>query len=56
MLSVDDLYKERFESIWKIPERISYNSYVLFGREKTVVLDVVMRGFPSITLSSSGSS
>lgn len=41
MLSVDDLYKDKFESIWDIPEGISYNSYVLFGPEKVVVFDLV---------------
>ncbi len=41
MVSVDDLNKGKFESIWEIPEGISYNSYVLFGPEKTVVFDAV---------------
>ncbi len=41
MISVDDLEKDRFESIWSIPEGISYNSYVFFGPEKVVVFDVV---------------
>jgi flavorubredoxin len=34
-----------FEGVWSIPEGVTYNSYLVFGDEKVVLLDTVRREF-----------
>jgi flavorubredoxin len=45
MLRAEDSYTRFFEGLWEIPEGITYNSYMLIGSERTVVLDTVKAGF-----------
>jgi flavorubredoxin len=45
LLRAEDRYTRFFEGLWEIPEGITYNSYVLLGRERRVVLDTVKAGF-----------
>ena len=33
LLRVDDVRVEFFEAMWEVPERITYNAYVLAGDE-----------------------
>jgi flavorubredoxin len=40
-VGVNDTETPRFESLWPIPEGISYNSYLIIGSEKTALIDSV---------------
>ena len=39
ILRVDDINVNYFEALWEIPEKISYNSYLLFRRDHIVLFD-----------------
>lgn len=39
LLRIDDDKIKYFEAIWEIPEGITYNAYLLFGGNKTVLFD-----------------
>ena len=45
VLRVNDKGIRFFEALWEIPEGITYNSYLVTGPEKTVLLDTVKAGF-----------
>ena len=38
---VNDRVTEKFENLWPLPYGVSYNSYVIVGSEKTVLVDTV---------------
>jgi flavorubredoxin len=40
-IGVNDIESPFFESLWPIPEGVSYNSYLIVGSEKTAVIDSV---------------
>ncbi|MEM4577000.1 MAG: FprA family A-type flavoprotein [Candidatus Nezhaarchaeales archaeon] len=40
-VGVDDLGLDIFESLWPLPHGVSYNSYLIIGREKTALIDTV---------------
>jgi flavorubredoxin len=44
-LSYDDKDLDLFESLWPLPLGVSYNSYIIFGDEKTILLDTVPQRF-----------
>ncbi|MCS7368672.1 MAG: FprA family A-type flavoprotein [archaeon GBS-70-058] len=44
-LSYDDKDLDLFESLWPLPLGVSYNSYVIFGDEKIILLDTVSQRF-----------
>ena len=39
LLRIDDIDIKYFEALWEIPEGITYNAYLLFGGDKTVLFD-----------------
>ncbi|BEP17472.1 FprA family A-type flavoprotein [Pyrofollis japonicus] len=45
MLRVNDRRIRFFEALWEIPEGITYNTYLVIGEEKTVLLDTVKAEF-----------
>ncbi len=40
-VGVNDTETPLFEGLWRIPEGVSYNSYLIIGSEKTVLIDSV---------------
>ncbi|MEJ2242743.1 MAG: FprA family A-type flavoprotein [Candidatus Bathyarchaeota archaeon] len=44
-VGVNDTESSLFESLWPIPEHISYNSYLVKGSEKTALIDSVHKNF-----------
>ena len=46
-IGVNDRYTHLFESMWPLPDGVSYNSYLLDGGTKTCLLDCVK--IPSVT-------
>lgn len=42
-VGVNDSNTKRFESLWEIPEGVSYNSYLVRGSEKTALVDSVRK-------------
>jgi flavorubredoxin len=44
-VGVNDRAKRLFEGLWTIPEGVSYNSYLVQGTEKTVLIDSVLGEF-----------
>lgn len=48
---VNDRVTDRFEGMWPLPDGVSYNSYIVKGTEKTVLVDTVEIGtFPEYLL------
>lgn len=48
---VNDRVTDRFEGMWPLPYGVSYNSYIVKGTEKTVLIDTVEIGtFPEYLL------
>ena len=43
-VGVNDRSTEKFESLWPIPNGVSYNSYLVCGSEKTALIDTVELG------------
>lgn len=43
-VGVNDRTTDRFEALWPLPNGISYNSYIIKGEEKTVLIDTVEIG------------
>ena len=44
-VGVNDTETERFEGLWEIPEGVSYNSYLVIGSEKKVLIDSVLKRY-----------
>ncbi|MCL5318627.1 MAG: FprA family A-type flavoprotein [Thaumarchaeota archaeon] len=44
-VGANDTEKRLFEGLWAIPEGISYNSYIIKGTEKTVLIDSVLGAY-----------
>ena len=40
-VGVNDTETPLFEGLWRIPEGVSYNSYLIVGSEKTALIDSV---------------
>ncbi len=40
-IGVNDRTSERFEALWPLPYGVSYNSYLVTGKEKTAIIDGV---------------
>lgn len=43
-IGVNDRTSPRFEALWPLPHGVSYNSYLVVGREKTAIIDGVEAG------------
>lgn len=43
-VGVNDRTTDRFEALWPLPNGISYNSYIIKGEDKTVLIDTVEIG------------
>ncbi len=43
-VGVNDRTTDRFEALWPLPNGVSYNSYIVKGEEKTVLIDAVEIG------------
>lgn len=41
---VNDRVKDRFEGLWPLPQGVSYNSYIVRGKDKTALIDTVEIG------------
>jgi len=39
LLRINDRRIEFFEGIWRIPERITYNAYLVLGEESRILFD-----------------
>ena len=44
-VGVDDHQTKLFESLWSLPRGVSYNSYLITGNSKKVLIDTVKKGF-----------
>lgn len=40
-IGVNDHETDLFEGLWPIPEGVSYNSYLVKGKEKVAIIDAV---------------
>ncbi len=44
-VGINDRAIDRFETLWPVPNGVSYNSYLVKGSEKTALIDTVESGF-----------